>query len=97
MSAEKYPLSQARKRPFRIWDEHNNKTLRGRSYSIIMNAHNQALVFAKWYLPVGKTITVLDPNGKVLGQYTRKVSSIFYRGPSNEVEVQKQANGWVPK
>ena len=65
-------------RPFRLWDAVNRTNLRWRNYSDKKRAHVAALIEARW-LPIGATIEVYDcRNGKLLGQYTRRVDTIRF-------------------
>ena len=65
-------------RPFRLWDAVNRVNIRWRYYADKKRAHIAALIEARW-LPVGASIEVYDcRNGKLLGQYTRRVDSIRF-------------------
>ena len=89
-SVMQYPVSTAQVRPFRIYHEQNRKVLTGKCFGIVLNAHNAAMVYARWYLNVGDTVAVLNSAGIVMGQYTRKIHSVGYMGPENLVAVEKQ-------
>lgn len=65
-------------RPFRLWDAVNKKNLQWRYYSDKKRAHIAALIEARW-LAVGASIEVYDcRNGKLLGQYTRRIDTIRF-------------------
>jgi hypothetical protein len=65
-------------RPFRLWDAVNKCNLRWRYYSDPKRAHMGALIECRWS-PIGHTIEVYDARtGRLLGQYTRRVSSVQF-------------------
>lgn len=67
-------------RPYRLWDGNEKVALRWRYYSKPKNAHMGALIEARW-AKVGTTIEVINiETGKMLGQYTRHVNNITFRG-----------------
>ena len=70
----------AAKRPYRLWDAVEAKTLRWRYYSNPKRAHMGALIECRWS-KVGATIEVYNAaTGKLLGQYTRRVKTIDFTG-----------------
>jgi len=90
-----YPVHKDVKvRPFHLYDEEKQKVLPHKFFSIARNAHDKAMVEARWFLPVGQTLTVLDiRHGIVLGQYTRRLHAVAYMGPENLLAVEKQQKG----
>jgi len=78
---EKYEWDKDRgeaERPYRLWDAVNRKNIRWRYYGDKKRAHIAALIECRW-LAVGATIEVYDcRNGKLLGQYTRRVDTIRF-------------------
>lgn len=75
-----FPRSEATKRPYRLWDANQKAALRWRCYSDPKRAHVGALIEARWS-KVGTTIEVFNANtGRLLGQYTRKPTTIDFRG-----------------
>jgi hypothetical protein len=70
-------------KPIRIWDAKAKKHCVGRYYKYHRNAHDGALLMARW-AKVGETLEIIDArNGKLLGQYTRKLHSISYMAPED--------------
>lgn len=79
-SREKFPRSDLKARPFRLWDAKAESALRWRCYSDPKRAHMGALIEARWSA-VGATIEVFNVNnGKLLGQYTRRLHDIHFLG-----------------
>ena len=75
-----YPKSDGVKRPFRLWDAKAKKAMPWRNYKHRRNAHLGALVEARWS-KVGTCIEVYDAtNGKLCGQYTRRLHTIDFQG-----------------
>jgi hypothetical protein len=73
----KYPKGSGEKRPFRLWNAQDKKSIPWRCYKYEHNAKDGALLEAKW-AEVGLTIEMYDRrNGKLLGQYTRKANSLL--------------------
>lgn len=73
-----YPRSEASKRPYRLWDAQAKQTMRYRYYSDPKRAHMGALIECRWSR-VGTTIEVFNANnGRLLGQYTRRVDTISF-------------------
>lgn len=65
-------------RPFRLWDANKGVQLRWRYYTDKRRAHIGALVEARW-AAVGVTVEVFDiRNGKLLGQYTRRPTTVAF-------------------
>jgi hypothetical protein len=65
-------------RPFRLWDATAQAQMRWRYYADKTRAHNAALIEARW-AKVGVSIEVFDVrNGKLLGQYTRRVDTVTF-------------------
>ena len=65
-------------RPFRLWDANARTALRWRYYADKRRAHIGALIEARW-AAVGVSIEVFDiRNGKLLGQYTRRVGTVAF-------------------
>ena len=63
-------------RPFRLWDATARAQMRWRYYADKHRAHNAALIAARWS-KVSVTIEVFDiRNGKLLGQYTRRLHTV---------------------
>ena len=61
-------------RPFRIWNPRSNSFVLGRWYMSEFRAINQAYVFAKYYVPLGDSVEVLDVRtAKWLATYTKKI------------------------
>lgn len=76
-SAE-YPKGTGKVRPFRLWDAKAKKPLAHRCYAIKENAHMGALSEARW-AKVGTVYDVYDVrNGKMIGQYIRRVNTIDF-------------------
>lgn len=70
-------------RPFRLWNAHERTQLRWRYYAGKHNAHIAALIETRW-ADVGVTIEVFDiRNGKLLGQYTRRLNTVAFNGNGN--------------
>jgi hypothetical protein len=68
-------------KPIRIWDAKAKKHCAGRYYKYHRNAHDAALVLARWS-QVNETLEIIDARtGKLLGQYTRKANHISYMAP----------------
>lgn len=79
----KYPTTEVEdpKRPFRLWNANEKKSLRWRCYAHLSRAHMGALIEVRW-AKVGATIEVFDArNAKLLGQYTRRLNDIQFEGP----------------
>ena len=75
-----YPKSESTARPYRLWDAVEKRALRWRYYSDPKRAHMGALIEARW-ASVGTTIEVYNAqNGRLLGQYTRRATSIDFQG-----------------
>ena len=91
-AAKNYPVSTAQVRPFRIYDEGTEKILKGKCFGYVLNAHNAAQVYAKWWLNVGESVTVLDTKGNDLGQYTRRLNAVQTspNTPQTLAEVERQ-------
>lgn len=87
-----YPTSDANVRPFRVYHEQLGKILQGKCFVWALNAHNAAQIYAKWYLKIGETITVLTNTGNELGQYTRRVHDVHASGnaPDSLAAVERQ-------
>lgn len=67
-------------RPFRLYDPIRRKNYRWRCYAIMKHAHTGAMVEARW-AGIGETVEVYDVRtGRLLGQYTRRVDSLDFRG-----------------
>lgn len=71
-----YPTSEATQRPFRVYHEQNGKILQGKCFSYALNAHNSAQSYARWYLEISNTVSVITNTGVELGQYTRRVHDV---------------------
>ena len=68
------------KRPYRLYDSLTHSALRWRYYVYPKNAHLGALIEMRWS-KIGSSIEVVDiRNGKLLGQYMRRVNSIDFTG-----------------
>lgn len=66
-------------RPFRVWDPRANAYVMGRWYVTEFRAINQAYQYAKYHLPIGQSVEVLDVSkSKWLGTYTKRVSGVYY-------------------
>lgn len=77
-----YPVSPVEEpvRPIRLWDAQERHQVPHRHFKEPKNAHMAALVEARW-AKVGNTIEVFDSsNGKLLGQYTRRIDNVFFMG-----------------
>ena len=75
-----YPKDKESARPFRLWDATKKQPMRWRCYLYMRNAHVGALIEAR-FAEVGTTIEVYDTrNGKLLGQYTRRPTSVTFLG-----------------
>lgn len=75
-----YPVSEETKRPYRLWDATAKAAVRYRYYSDPKRAHMGALIETRW-AKVGVTIEVYNAlNGRLLGQYTRRATSIDFQG-----------------
>ena len=78
-----YPRNEESVRNIRLWDATEKKHLAHRCYSSKRNAHIGALIEARW-AAVGTTIEVYDcHNGRLLGQYTRRVNTVSFMGGDN--------------
>lgn len=68
------------KRPFHVYDARAKKFLRWRFYAHKVRAMRAALWLAKW-MPIGMTLEVIDVrDGRLHGQYTRRVAHVEFRG-----------------
>ena len=66
-------------RPFRVWNPRDNAYVMGRWYVSEFRAIKEAAFYAKYYLPIGQSVEVLDVRkGKWLGTYTKKIGGVFY-------------------
>ena len=75
-----YPTSTGTARPFRLWDARHKRLVPSRAFKFKERAHMGALIECRW-AAVGHTIEVFDiSNGKLLGQYTRRVNRIDFSG-----------------
>ena len=77
---KEYPRTEVEepRRPFRLWDAVAKKQLQHRFYQYPKRAHLGALIEARW-AEIGTTIEVFDArNGRLLGQYTRRVNSVHF-------------------
>lgn len=75
-----YPVSDGTKRPYRLWNAVEKAPVRWRYYADHKRAHMGALIEARW-AKVGAVIEVYNAsNGRLLGQYTRKVASVVFKG-----------------
>jgi len=75
-----FPRSESPARPFHLWDANEKKQLQWRYYSDQKRAHIGALIEARW-AAIGNTIEVFNAQtGKLLGQYTRRVNTVEFRG-----------------
>jgi hypothetical protein len=76
----KYPVSEETKRPYRLWNANDKCPIRWRYYSEPRRAHVGALIEARW-AKISVTIEVYNAiNGRMLGQYTRRVNTVAFRG-----------------
>jgi hypothetical protein len=65
-------------RPFRLYNANTKEFLKWRYYAYPKNAHRGALIECRWS-KVGVTIEVVNhESGRLLGQYTRRPSSITF-------------------
>ncbi len=69
------------KRPFRLWNPREGKSLIGCNYKHIRRAHIGAMIAIRW-AKVGDVIEVLDvATARLVGQYKRGVNDIkFLKG-----------------
>jgi len=75
-----YPKSDGTARPYRLWDAQAKVAIRWRYYSDHRRAHMGALIETRW-AKVGACIEVYNAsNGRLLGQYKRRVSTIHFTG-----------------
>lgn len=75
-----FPITNCPVRPFHLWDPKAKKRYRSKYYSDPKRAHMGALFEARWS-SVGATIEVFNAStGKLMGQYTRKVNEIQFKG-----------------
>jgi hypothetical protein len=73
-------------RPYRLWNANEKVALQWRYYAYPKNAHIAALIECRW-AKVGTTIEVINnENGRLLGQYTRSIDSVKFRGEANTHE-----------
>jgi hypothetical protein len=75
-----FPLTMTEdpKRPYRLWNANQKKTLRWRYYASPKRAHLGALIEARW-AEVGTVIEVFDArNAALLGQYRRTPTSVAF-------------------
>jgi len=80
MAHDRYPRGEGTVRPFRLWNANLKAPVRWRYYSDKRRAHMGALYECRW-AKVGTTIEVYNAgNGRLLGQYSRKVANIEFRG-----------------
>ena len=78
ITGSQFPVSDGTKRPFRLWDTKARRALRWRCYKHQARASIGALIEAK-ESKVGVTIEVFDArNGKLIGQYTRRVNNVHF-------------------
>ena len=76
----KYPVVEETQRPYRLWDANAKCSMRWRYYAKPQSAHMGALIEARW-AKVGTVIEVYNTlNGRLLGQYTRRPTSIDFQG-----------------
>ena len=79
MRRSKYPRNRESQRPYRIWDAKERKALRWRCYLHRRNAHNGALLEARW-AAIGTALEVYDSRtGQLLGVYIRRVHTIDFK------------------
>lgn len=81
-ASDGYPLSEGNVRPYRLWNTKEKAALRWRYYSDPKRAHIGALIESRWS-QVGTTIEVYNAhNGRLLGQYTRRLHDIKFSNGS---------------
>lgn len=80
------PFKEAPKdsaKPIRIWNAKAKKHCAGRYYKYHRNAHDGALLMARW-AKIGETLEIIDARtGRLLGQYTRKLHTVAIMAPDN--------------
>jgi hypothetical protein len=76
--ANTQPMNTDTVRPFRIWDAKKKANVPHRCYATERAAMISALILTRW-AKVGETLEVHDiSTGRLIGQYTRRVSSISF-------------------
>lgn len=82
-SAKPWPINaESEARPWRLWDAKARALMRWRNYAHLRHAHVGALIECRW-AQVGACIEVFDTrNGKLSGQYIRRVHSVEFIGES---------------
>jgi hypothetical protein len=79
MPSRKYPLIEDTLRPYRIWNESEQKLVSSRNYVHWQNAHWGAIKELRWDVKsgVGHTLTVINVvTARPLCYYTKRVNSI---------------------
>jgi len=75
-----YLITEITKRPYRIWDAKAKKHCVGRAFTYWRNAQNAALQIVRWG-KIGAAVEVYDiRTGKLIGQYVRKPTTVWFSG-----------------
>ena len=76
-----YPINEESEgRPFRLWNANARAPIRWRNYLHLRHAHVAALIECR-FAAIGVCIEVFDTrNGKLSGQYIRRVHSVEFIG-----------------
>jgi len=77
-------------RPYRLWDPQLNRNVPHRYFGDPKRTHMAALIECRWSR-VGFTIEVINSEtGRLLGQYTRRVNGIEFRGEHHGNKVERR-------
>ena len=76
-----YPINEESiGRPYRLWNANERAPIRWRNYTHLKHAHVAALIECRW-AAIGVCVEVFDTrNGKLSGQYIRRVHSVEFIG-----------------
>lgn len=75
---QRYPVAKETLRRYRLWDTWEKADVPHRYYRWINNAHDAALRIAAWS-KIGRVVEVYDAsNGRLIGQYVRKVKGVEF-------------------
>ena len=83
------------KRPYRLWNPQTKSYYPHRFYVYSKRAHMGALIEGRWS-HVGTTVEVVNHDtGRLLGQYTRRINGIEFKGESHGRNVESRATSKV--
>src|SRR5689334_19158197 len=78
-------------RPCRLWDAQGKRVIAHRYFADPKRTHMAALIECRW-AKIGTTIEVINSDtGRLLGQYTRRVNGIEFRGEHHGNKVERRA------